>query len=424
MSMSHNPFPIFVINLKRSPERKASISKQLDALGLEYQYIEAVDGLQYTPHQVVEKYGEQVFYTNTYNRQRMTLGSLGCLLSHIKFYELMIENNIPAACVLEDDAELSPRLPEILSSKTLQEVPWGTLLLGHYSMYRKSFNKGAEAVYWKKKVCPGYYIARTAEFPFTTLGYLVKLSTAKKLRELAHPIRMPADWVTGNTELVGNTLRVITPPCIVTNREYRKKSTVRDNTDITVPVELQRETPTLSLKRDLIVNFANRVLGTKEQRAKSAFDKGKSPSTYSPKEWQLTQDDKTGSRELPGIVKTKSGSSLNHRSRIRLQAKQKVRKAMRHWMKRQSRRMHMLLNVIKGRMKEQKVLWRRIRRTRSIRRLFYLGLRFMLNIPITFLLVLVYFIQDINRSIYYGRIFSAIRIYIKKLGLFKYTRVV
>ena len=422
--MNHSPFPIFVINLKRSPERRTSISKQLDALGLECQYIEAVDGMQFTPHQVVEKYGEQVFYTNTYNRQRMTLGSLGCLLSHIKFYEMMIENNIPAACVLEDDAELSPSFSEILSSKILQEVPWGTLLLGHYSMYRKSFNKGAEAVYWKKKICPGHHIARSAEFPFTTLGYLVKLRTAKKLHELAYPIRMPADWVTGNTELIGNTLRVITPPCIVTNKEYRIKSTVRDNTDAAVPIELQRETPTLSLKRDLIVNFANRILGSKEQRAQAAFYRDQMPSTYSPKEWKLTQDDKTERRERPNIVKRKSALSFKNYSHLESETKRKARKATRHWMKRQSRRTHMLLNVIKGRAKEQKVLWRRIERTRSIKGLFYLSLRFVLNIPITFLLVLVYFIQDINRSIYYGRGFSAIRIYIKKLGLFKYTRVV
>ena len=422
--MNHSPFPIFVINLKRSPERRTSISKQLDALGLECQYIEAVDGMQFTPHQVVEKYGEQVFYTNTYNRQRMTLGSLGCLLSHIKFYEMMIENNIPAACVLEDDAELSPSFSEILSSKILQEVPWGTLLLGHYSMYRKSFNKGAEAVYWKKKICPGYHIARAAEFPFTTLGYLVKLPTAKKLRELAYPIRMPADWVTGNTELIGNTLRVITPPCVVTNKEYRRKSTVRDNTDAAVPIELQRETPTLSLKRDLVVNFANRILGSKEQRAQAAFYRDKMPSTYSPKEWQLTQDDKTERREMPNIVKRKNAFSFESYSHLESKTKRKVRKATRYWMKRQSRRRHMLLNVIKGRAKEQKVLWRRIGRASSIKGLLYLGLRFVLNIPITFLLVLVYFIQDINRSVYYGRVFSAIRIYIKKLGLFKYTRVV
>ena len=187
---------------------------------------------------------------------------------------------------------------------------------------------------------------------------------------------------------------------------------------------MQRETPTLSLKRDLVLNFANRILGSKEQRIQAAFDRGKMPSTYTPKEWQLTQDDKTERRKIPNAVKRTSSFPYRHYSHLVSKVKQTVRKTMRHWMKHQSRRIHILLNVIKGRAKEQKVLWCRVGKASSIQELFYLSLRFVLNIPITFLLVLAYFIQDINRSIYYGRVFSAIRIYIKKLGLFKYTRVI
>ena len=399
--MSDNPFPIFVINLKRSANRKASISQQLNDLGLECQFIEAVDGTQYTPYQVVEKYGEQVFYTNTYNKQRMTLGALGCLLSHIKFYELMIENKIPAACVLEDDAALSPQFPEILRSETLQKVPWGTLLLGHYSKYRKSFNKGAEAVYWKKKVCRGHYIARAAEFPFTTLGYLIKLSTAKKLHRLSFPIRMPADWVTGNTELVGDTLRIITPPCIVTNKEYREKSTVRDDAHSAVPIELQKEIPTLSLRRYLTVGLANAVLGSREQRAAAAYDSDKDPSTYMPAEWQQ---------------KSNSTTSGNLQPRIKRQAPKKLQKHKSF--------ISMILNIIKMRYHMQKSLWQRMRRVVSVKGFIYIILRFILNIAALFLSILAFVMQATTRNIYYSKILATIRIYTKKLGLFKYIRAI
>ncbi|MXX98551.1 MAG: glycosyltransferase family 25 protein, partial [Gammaproteobacteria bacterium] len=399
-------------------------SKQLDALGLEYQYIDAVDGRQFTPYEVVEKYGEQVFYTNSYNKQRMTLGSIGCLLSHIKFYDLMIENNIPVACVLEDDAVISPRLPQILTSETLQKVPWGTLLLGHYSIHRKSFNKGAEAVYWRKKVCPGYYIARSAEFPFTTLGYLVKLSTAKRLRDLAFPIRMPADWVTGNTELTGATLRIITPPCIVSNEEYRVKSTTRGDPNNVIPLELQRETPTLSLRRYLTVGLANIVLGTRDQRAKAVFDGDKNPFTYSPQGWRLKQDGATEVDPNPDVVKKKSHGSLRHRSRLRSRLKKGIRKIKKGLNKRYSRRARMILKVIERRLTMQKTLWHRMKRIRSVRGLFPIGLRFVFNIPAIFITPAIYLLQDINRTIYYGRVLSVIRIYIKKIGLFKYTRII
>ena len=419
-----SPFPIFVINLKRSPNRKANISKQLDALGLDYQFIEAVDGSQFTPHEIVEKYGEQVFYTNTYNHQRMTLGSLGCLFSHIKFYEVMIENNIPIACVLEDDAELSPRLPEVLNAPALQQVPWGTLLLGHYSMYGKSFNKGAETVYWKKRVCHGHHIARVAEFPFTTIGYVVKLSTAKKLLDLAYPIRMPADWVTGNTELVGDILRVITPPCIVSNTEYRERSTVRNAPDTEIPIELQRETPTLSLMRRLTVGVADIILGTREQRAAAAFDNDKNPTTHRPIKWRFKRssnirkssnlDDRDNKTNTLPERRTDSQSNINH----------KTLEIVRYWKANQVRRKNKLSAMIKRQRKTQKKLWHRIKKSHSIKHSLELTGRLIFRVLAMFFSVSIYLIQDINRTLYYGKGLSFIRISIKKLGLSRYTRAI
>ena len=35
--------PIYVINLKRNPERRLNIQRQLDALSLNYQFIDAID---------------------------------------------------------------------------------------------------------------------------------------------------------------------------------------------------------------------------------------------------------------------------------------------------------------------------------------------------------------------------------------------
>ncbi|MBC6414049.1 MAG: glycosyltransferase family 25 protein [Chromatiales bacterium] len=400
--MSNSLFPIFVINLKKSPERKVQINQQLSDLGLECQYIEAVDGTQYTPYQLVEKYGRQIFYTNTYNKQRMTLGAVGCLLSHIKFYEHMMENNIPAACVLEDDAILSPHLPEILQSDIIQKVPWGTLLLGHYSKYRKSFNKGAEPVYWKTEVCRGHYIAKPAEFPFTTLGYLIKLSTAKKLHRLSFPIRMPADWVTGNTELVGDTLRIITPPCIVADKYHRGKSTVRGSANADLPMELQKEIPTLSLRRYITVGLAKFVLGSRKQRAQAAYDRDKEPSTHMLKNWQQ-----------------KSASSNRKDRRPKSKIKQEARKRRKH-----ESLTNMVIQIIKMRYHIQKSLWCRMRRITSIQGALYISLRLILNIPVTVLSILAFLIQATARNIYYGKMFTTIRIYIKKLGLFKYTRVV
>jgi len=265
--MASSPFPIFAINLKRSTERRANLQKQLDALGLECEYIEAVDGAQFTPHEVVEKYGKQVFNINPYDKQCMSLGAVGCLLSHLKIYDLMMRDNIPAACILEDDAELSPFFGEVLNSKVLAKMTWGIVLLGHYSMFHRSYDKGAAAVYWKRKVCPGHFIARAAEFPVTTAGYLVKLPAAEKLRDFAFPMRAPIDWLTSNIELLGETLRIITPPCIVPNARYIVESTIKGGSEDQIPEALKMRAPPPSLRWHLTNAMAKRLLGTRAQRS-------------------------------------------------------------------------------------------------------------------------------------------------------------
>ena len=121
--------PIYVINLKRTPERKLYMQRQLDALNLNYQFIEAVDKYDLVSKTyrtalarqldideshmefLYRSWSEINFLTNPSRR----LGSLGCLLSHVKVYNLMIDNKIPKACVLEDDACLPSVFPEILA---------------------------------------------------------------------------------------------------------------------------------------------------------------------------------------------------------------------------------------------------------------------------------------------------------------------
>ena len=43
-----NKIPIYVISLRRTPERRLYMQRQLDSLGLKYQWIEAVDAYDFT----------------------------------------------------------------------------------------------------------------------------------------------------------------------------------------------------------------------------------------------------------------------------------------------------------------------------------------------------------------------------------------
>ena len=134
--------PIYVINLKRTPERKLNIKRQLDALNLKYRFIEAVDKYQLDSkiertviaRQLgISEFNMESLYKACIAATEVGTGALACALSHTKIYNLMIENNTSKACVLEDDAYILPVFPEILVHA--QKVPWDILMLFHYSTF-------------------------------------------------------------------------------------------------------------------------------------------------------------------------------------------------------------------------------------------------------------------------------------------------
>ena len=130
--MSANPYPIYIINLKRMPERRLYVRRQLDSLHLDYQFVDAVDfkspeyqaetcellGADKTT--IKEKYGD------------IDDKQLATTLSHIKAYKLMAKHNESAACILEDDAQISPDFAAILS--VVQKKSWDILMLSSQSV--------------------------------------------------------------------------------------------------------------------------------------------------------------------------------------------------------------------------------------------------------------------------------------------------
>ena len=142
--------PIYVINLKRNPERRLHIQRQLDAFGLSYQFVDAIDKFdlkspQYC-NQVSRMLGiDKAIFENKYamiidrtkveeskNWKNASLGQFAITLSYIKVYDLMVKNSIDWVCILEDDATLSPTFPEIL--KIAPKLEWDILLLAHNSV--------------------------------------------------------------------------------------------------------------------------------------------------------------------------------------------------------------------------------------------------------------------------------------------------
>ena len=147
-----NPqIPIYIINLKRNPERRLFIQRQLDAFGLEYSFVNVDDIDKYELESktyrtriaqslgidesiLEDKYTAAFDYVKArykkaeYEKQKNNyLGQLASVLSHIKIYDLIIKNDIDTACILEDDATLLPTFPKVL--QTAAKLEWDILLL-------------------------------------------------------------------------------------------------------------------------------------------------------------------------------------------------------------------------------------------------------------------------------------------------------
>ena len=96
--------PTFVINLDRSKDRWKLISENLDQIGLDATRISAIDKAQLHDHPATLRLG---------------VGHVACLQSHCKAMAAFLATDAPAALVLEDDAELSSAVPDII-----RDIDW------------------------------------------------------------------------------------------------------------------------------------------------------------------------------------------------------------------------------------------------------------------------------------------------------------
>lgn len=201
----------FVVNLEQSTDRKKFIQQQLDRLNIVHEFFPAVDGRKFTDEQVKEVCNMDIAKDWP---ELFTRGMIGCSLSHYYIYQKMVDENIPYAFIIEDDVQLSTRVPAILSEIEKKLVE-GTLshaepILLYYqskevvqfvSTDRLSLENGTA-------VCYPVDIWR----PITTAAYVISLACAKKLVDFVFPVRCPADsWGVYHREGVIGGLRCVLP---------------------------------------------------------------------------------------------------------------------------------------------------------------------------------------------------------------------
>ncbi len=111
------------------------MQRQLDALNLDYQFVDAIDiyDLNSPKYQakVFDLLGIDGYIAKFSEHINEKIRKAACTFSHMKAHRLMMRHNHSNACVLEDDVEILPGFAEIL--RVAQKESWDILMLASRS---------------------------------------------------------------------------------------------------------------------------------------------------------------------------------------------------------------------------------------------------------------------------------------------------
>ena len=187
--MNTSPYPIYVISLKRTPERRLHVKRQLDALNLDYQFLDAIDKRDLHSLEYQTEVADMLGINRSHVKKRNAhyfYNHLVCTLSHIKAYNLMAKHNDSAACILEDDIQISPDFGKILCAA--QKTSWDILMLSSQS----------RAIYRIPAVNPNIQKC-VEEFPEIDCSLFPKLRRTKWFKRILPPTPTSCsqlDWTT------------------------------------------------------------------------------------------------------------------------------------------------------------------------------------------------------------------------------------
>lgn len=161
--------PVFIINLDSSPERFVHAEQQLQALGIQPQRFRGVFGKDLTQAEVDACYDKSA--NLRYFRRSLSPGEIGCYLSHRGVWQLMVEQNIEVAIVLEDDIDVDARFADALTQ---------IVRLSGWDHIKLSDDRDTPA-FTRKALNDGFALVNFKRVPNCATGYAMSLSGAKKL---------------------------------------------------------------------------------------------------------------------------------------------------------------------------------------------------------------------------------------------------
>lgn len=167
--------PVFVISLARAAERRADITGRLNAAGVDYELVDAVDGMTLDLHAL----GDRIV------NRALTPGQVACFLSHYNLWQRMVDEQIPAALMLEDDAVWEDDFWQV--ARMLPQLKW------QWDFINCAYPRPIKAETIICQLGGKRRLVRGKRPSWFTISYAVSLGGAVKLLKHCRPIRAGVD---------------------------------------------------------------------------------------------------------------------------------------------------------------------------------------------------------------------------------------
>lgn len=178
--------PILVVSMNTDLERRKFIENKFSKYGIKFNYIDAVVGKLIDQATLDNIDVSKAMFRK---KRHVSLGEIGCTLSHVKAFKYIIENSIPYCLILEDDAIFDERLAGFINlfcPRDLSNFKDDLFILGGQNGIDKS-KFISKSFFSKIKIGSATFskTIKSEKYIFRTCCYLISLDIAKKLFTLS-----------------------------------------------------------------------------------------------------------------------------------------------------------------------------------------------------------------------------------------------
>lgn len=182
-----NDWPVFIISLPEALERQAMMRAQLNEVGVEnFIFIQAIKGSEITAKERALLYDDAQAKVN--NGRSMTSGELGCALSHLVCYRMIVSSDVDWAVILEDDSVLPKNFTDIVNKliNHQEKINSDIVLLGRL---RKFIKKPV------LKISDQYSVVIPVR-AWNANAYLINKNASSRILRINSPVSYSADdWM-------------------------------------------------------------------------------------------------------------------------------------------------------------------------------------------------------------------------------------